>query len=42
MDSIHAIVEPLKALFPDKNLTTRTIRMSVICNWLNEKKIQLE
>ena len=42
VDSIHAIVEPLKALFPDKNLNPRTIRMSVICNWLNEKKIPLE
>lgn len=42
VDSIHAIVEPLKALFPDRNLNPRTIRMSVICNWLNEKKIPLE
>lgn len=42
VDSIHAITEPLKALFPDRNLNPRTIRMSVICNWLNEKKIPLE
>ena len=42
VDSIHAIIEPLKALFPDKNLNPRSIRMSVICNWLNENKIPLE
>lgn len=42
VDGIHAIIEPLKALFPDRNLNPRTIRMSVICNWLNEKKIPLE
>lgn len=42
VDGIHAIIEPLKPLFPDKNLNPRTIRMSVICNWLNEKKIPLE
>lgn len=42
IDSIHAIIEPLKPLFPDRNLNPRTIRMSVICNWLNEKKIPLE
>ena len=42
VDSIHAIIEPLKALFPDRNLNPRIIRMSVICNWLNEKKIPLE
>lgn len=42
VDSIHAIIEPLKALFPDRNLNPRTIRMSVICNWLNENKIPLE
>lgn len=42
VDSIHAIIEPLKALFTDKNLNPRIIRMSVICNWLNENKIPLE
>jgi len=42
VDGIHAIIEPLKPLFPDKNLNPRTIRMSVICNWLNEKKLPLE
>ncbi|MCZ8169894.1 MAG: tyrosine-type recombinase/integrase [Flavobacterium sp.] len=42
VDSIHAIIEPLKVLFPERNLNPRTIRMSVICNWLNESKIPLE
>ncbi len=40
--SIHCITEQLKPLFPDRDLNPRTIRMSVICNWLNEKKIPLE
>jgi integrase/recombinase XerD len=42
VNSIHAMIEPLKPLFPDKNLNPRTIRMSVVCNWLNEKKLPLE
>lgn len=42
VDSIHAMIEPLKPLFPDKNLNPKTIRMSVVCNWLNEKKLPLE
>jgi integrase/recombinase XerD len=31
-----------KALFPGRNLTTKTIRDSVISNWLNENKIPLD
>ncbi|WP_347053590.1 tyrosine-type recombinase/integrase [Flavobacterium olei] len=42
VNSIHAMIEPLKPLFPDKNLNPKTIRMSVISNWLNEKKLSLE
>jgi integrase/recombinase XerD len=42
VDSIHAMIQPLKTLFPDRKLNPKTIRMSVICNWLNEKKIPLE
>lgn len=42
VDSIQAIIEPLKGLFPDKKLCPQTIRMSVICNWLNDKKLALE
>lgn len=41
-DSVHAMIQPLRALFPDRKLNPQTIRMSVICNWLNEKKIPLE
>ncbi|WP_281323494.1 tyrosine-type recombinase/integrase [Flavobacterium aestivum] len=42
VDGIHSITEQLRPLFPDRNLNPRTIRMSVICNWLNEKKLPLE
>ncbi|RZJ36583.1 MAG: integrase [Flavobacterium sp.] len=42
VDSINAMVEPLAALFPDRNLNPRSIRMSVIANWMNEKKLPLE
>jgi integrase/recombinase XerD len=42
VNSIHAMIEPLKPLFPDKNLNPQTIRMSVICNWLNENNLPLE
>lgn len=42
VDGVHAVIQPLKVLFPDRSLNPQTIRMSVICNWLNEKKILLE
>ncbi|WP_294963408.1 tyrosine-type recombinase/integrase [uncultured Flavobacterium sp.] len=42
VDGIHAVLESLKMLFPDRKLNPKTIRMSVICNWLNEKKMSLE
>ncbi|WP_281925362.1 tyrosine-type recombinase/integrase [Flavobacterium collinsii] len=42
VNSIHAMIEPLRALFPDRKLNPQTIRMSVICNWLNKKNIPLE
>lgn len=42
VSSIHAIIDTMKDLFPDKKLCPQTIRMSVICNWLNEKKYPLE
>ncbi len=42
VSSLKAIIDPLKDLFPDKKLCPQTIRMSVICNWLNEKKYPLE
>ena len=42
VDSVHAMIEPLKSLFTDRKLNPQTIRMSVICNWLNEKEFPLE
>jgi len=42
VDGIHSMLEPLKALFPQKKLHSKAIRMSVIANWLNERKIPLE
>jgi len=39
---IHAIFEPMKVLFPYKNLCPERIRMSVISYWLNDKKIPVE
>ncbi len=41
-DDMHYLVSTFKGLFPDRNLTTVTIRQSVISNWLNEKKLPLE
>lgn len=42
VDGVGSIIEPLKCLFPDRKLSPQTIRMSVICNWLNEKRLTLE
>lgn len=42
VDDINYLIETFKPLFPDRNLNTKTIRQSVITNWLNEKKIPLE
>ncbi len=42
VDDINYIVSTFKPLFPDRNLNPRTIRQSVISNWLNEKHIPLE
>lgn len=42
VDGINAMIEPLGALFPDKKLNPQNIRMSVISNWLNEKKLTLD
>jgi integrase/recombinase XerD len=42
VSGIHGMIDPLRVLFPDRKLNPQTIRMSVICNWLNEKKIPLE
>lgn len=43
VDGIHSIFDQLKGLFPDRKLNPQTIRMSVICNWLNTgTKLPLE
>lgn len=42
VSGINSIFDQLKGLFPDRKLNPQTIRMSVICNWLNEKKFTLE
>src|SRR6185312_2470091 len=39
---INYFIETFKGLFPDWNLTTKTIRDSVISNWLNENKFPLD
>lgn len=41
-DGINAMLEPLAVIYPDRPLNPRSIRMSVISNWLNEKKLPLE
>lgn len=43
VDGIHSVSDTLKPLFPDRKLNPQTIRMSVICNWLNNgNKLSLE
>jgi integrase/recombinase XerD len=39
---ISYLVEQFKPLFPDRNLNPITIRQSVISNWINEKKHNIE
>ncbi len=41
-EDVHYIISTLKPLYPDRNLNPKTIRQSVIANWLNEKKLPLE
>jgi len=42
IDDINYLISTFKPLFPDRNLNPKTIRQSVIANWLNEKNIPLE
>lgn len=42
VDGVHSMIEPLKSLYPDRNLNPTTIRQSVISNLLNVKKMPLE
>jgi site-specific recombinase XerD len=42
VEGIASMLEPLKGLFPDRPLNAKTIRCSVIANWLNVYKYRLE
>lgn len=42
VEGIGGMLEPLKSLFPERALNAKTIRMSVIANWLNVRKHRLE
>jgi integrase/recombinase XerD len=42
IDDINYLVSTFKSFFPDRNLNPKTIRQSVISNWINEKNIPLE
>ena len=42
VDSIHAVFEPLRMLFPGRTMNPERIRMSVISYWLNDRKMPVE
>ncbi|OYU94739.1 MAG: integrase [Bacteroidetes bacterium B1(2017)] len=42
VDEINYLVETFKFLFPSKSLNPKTIRQSVIYNWINFYKLPLE
>jgi integrase/recombinase XerD len=42
VDDVNYIVSTFKSLFPDRNLNPKSVRQSVIANWLNERKMPLE
>lgn len=42
VDGIHSMIEPLKHLYPERNLNPTTIRQSVIANKLNLSKENIE
>lgn len=41
-EGVNYVISTLQGLFPDRHLTSTSIRKSVIANWLNEKKLPLE
>jgi len=41
VEAIGRMIRPLQALFPVKNLNPKSIRQSVISNWLNVRNFQL-
>jgi integrase/recombinase XerD len=42
VEGIGGMLEPMKALFPERALNAKTIRSSVIANWFNVSKHRLE
>ncbi|MDQ3190783.1 MAG: tyrosine-type recombinase/integrase [Bacteroidota bacterium] len=42
VDGVNSMIQPLKGLFPDRNLNPMTIRQSVISNLLNEHRKSIE
>lgn len=42
VSGINSVFDQLALLFPDRNLNPRTVRMSVISNWVNERKVPIE
>jgi integrase/recombinase XerD len=41
-DSIHYLISTFKPMFPDRNLNPKTIRKSVLANWLNDFHLPVE
>lgn len=42
VESIGGMLKPLKSLYPERALNAKTIRLSVIANWLNINKLPIE
>ena len=42
IDDVNYLVSTFKPMFPERNLNAKTIRQSVIANWINEMSIPIE
>jgi integrase/recombinase XerD len=42
VDTLNKMLRALKPLFPDKNLNAKSIRQSVISNWINRERFSIE
>lgn len=42
IEGIFAVIETMKAIFPDKILNPERIRMSMISHWLNDRRLPVE
>ena len=42
VEAIGGMLEPMRKLYPERNLNAQVIRQSVIANWLNKNKYPLE